>query len=99
MGEDFTLSRSEVTFDIGANDGNTIIVFVDVLDDFLVEGTESFTLTGGIGNTAAAGAAFVGGPATVIILDDDGKFGYDCSQAAKFTDKFMGDRVLSEMLI
>ena len=82
MGEDFTLSRSEVTFDIGANDGNTITVIVDVLDDLLVEGTETFTLTGGIRSTAAAGAVFVGGPATVSILDDDGKFGYNCSPAA-----------------
>ena len=77
MGEDFTLSQSEVTFDIGANDGNTITISVDVLDDFLVEGTETFTLAGGISNTAAAGAVSVGGPATVSILDDDddGKLG------------------------
>ena len=83
-----------MTFDLGSN-SNTITIFVDVLDDVLVEATESFALTGGIGNTAAPGAAFVGGPATVIILDDDGKFGYDYSQAANSpTNKFMGDRAL-----
>ena len=73
VGEDFILLRSEVTFDIGANDGNTINVLVDVLDDLLVEGTECFTLTGGIGSPAAPGSSFVGGPVTVCILDNDGK--------------------------
>ena len=73
VGEDFILLRSEVTFDIGANDGNTINVLVDVLDDLLVEGTECFTLTGGIGSPSAPGSSFVGGPVTVCILDNDGK--------------------------
>ena len=74
VGQDFTLSRTEVTFDLGANDGNTITVFVDVLDDLLVEGTETFTLSGAISTTtAASGSTFVGGPVTVTILDDDGK--------------------------
>ena len=73
-GQDFTLNRSEVTFDIGANNGNTINVFVDVLDDLLVEGTECFTLSGSISTTTAApGASFVGDPATVCILDNEGK--------------------------
>ena len=43
-----------MTFDVGANSGNTISVFVDVLDDLLVEGTESFTLSGAISTTIAA---------------------------------------------
>ena len=73
VSEDFTLLRSEVTFVIGANDGNTITVLVDVLDDLLVEGTECFTLSGGIGSPAAPGSSFVGGPVTVCILDNDGK--------------------------
>ena len=74
VGLDFNLSRTEVTFDIGANDGNVITVFVDVLDDLLVEGTESFTLSGAISTTTAApGSTFVGGDVTVTILDDDGK--------------------------
>ena len=49
-------------------------VFVNVLDDLLVEGTECFTLSGSISiTTAAPGASFVGGPATVCILDNEGK--------------------------
>ena len=56
MGQDFNLSQSEVTFDSGANDGSTMTVFVDVLDDLLVEGTESFTLSGSIGSPAASGS-------------------------------------------
>ena len=79
-GQDFTLSRTEVTFDVGANDGNIISVFVDVLDDFLVEGTESFTLSGAISTTTAAnGSTFVGGAVTVSIADNDCKFVYGCS--------------------
>ena len=72
-GQDFTLSRSEITFDAGANDGNSITVFVDVLDDLLVEGTECFTLSESISTATAPGASFVGGPATVCILDNEGK--------------------------
>lgn len=88
VGEDFTLSPTEVTFVIGANDGNTRSVFVDVLDDDDVEGTESFTLSG---STSSPEAVFVGGPATVSILDDDGKFGSDCSPPAKGCHEFMSD--------
>ena len=72
--QDFTLSRTEVTFDVGANDGNAITVFINVQDDFLVEGTETFTLSGGIGSPAASGSTFVGGDATVSIADNDCKF-------------------------
>ena len=77
-GQDFTLNRSEVTFDIGANNGNTINVFVDVLDDLLVEGTECFTLAGAISNTAAPGSSFVGGDVTVCINDNDCKCVHGC---------------------
>ena len=80
VGQDFTLSRTEVTFDLGANDGNTITVFVNVLDDLLVEGTECFTLSGAISTTTAApGSIFVGGPVTVCIADNDCKFVCGCS--------------------
>ena len=48
MGEDFNLSRTEVTFEIGADNGNTITVFVDVLDDLLAEGTENIVLSGSV---------------------------------------------------
>ena len=69
VGQDFTLSRTVITFDIGANDGSTMTVFVDLL----VEGTECFTLSGSIGSPAAPGASFVGDPATVCILDNERK--------------------------
>ena len=72
-GQDFTLSRSEVTFDLATTIPGSITVFVDVLDDLLVEGTESFTLSGGIGSPAAFGSTFVGGDVTVAILDNDCK--------------------------
>ena len=95
MGEDFTLSPTEVTFDIGTNDGNTINVFVDVLDDDDVEGTESFTLSA---STSSPEAVFVGVPdLTVSILDDDGKLaGSDGSPPAKGCHKFMGDLACKE---
>ena len=73
-GQDFTRSRTEVTFDQGANDDNSITVFIDVQDDFLVEGTETFTLSGGIGSPAAPGSIFVGGDATFCVADNDCKF-------------------------
>ena len=69
-GSDFVLARNEVTFDIGANDGNTISLVIDILDDRIVEGNETFTISGSV---SAAGATFVGGPAIVTIVDDDGK--------------------------
>ena len=69
MGQDFILSRTEVTFGEGSGSGNVINIFVDILDDLLVEGTENFTLTGSV----APPAFFVGGPVTVTIIDNDGK--------------------------
>ena len=95
MGEDFTLSPTEVTFDIGTNDGNTINVVVDVLDDDDVEGTESFTLSA---STSSPEAVFVGVPdLTVSILDDDGKLvGSDGSPPAKSCHEFMGDLACRE---
>ena len=78
--QDFTLIRNAVTFAIGANDGNTISILVDVLDDLLVEGTECFTLSGAISTTTAApGSTFVGGTVTICIADNDCKFVYGCS--------------------
>ena len=68
MGHDFNLSRTEVTFGIGANDGARITIFVDILDDTLVEGTENFTLTGSV-----APPASFSGSITVSIIDNDGK--------------------------
>ena len=68
VGQDFILSRTEVTFRAGTTDGNTIRVFVDILDDTLVEGTEDFTLTGSVAPPASFGSSI-----TVSIIDDDGK--------------------------
>ena len=72
-GTDFVLVRNQVTFDIGANDDNTISLPVNILDDLLVEGTETFTLTGSVVTTGTI-ATFVGGSATITILDNDGKW-------------------------
>ena len=66
------LFSDQVIFDIGANDGNTISVPISILDDLLVEGTETFTLTGSV-VTLGMGATFVGGSVTISILDNDGK--------------------------
>jgi len=71
-GADFVLVLDQVTFDIGANNGNGISVPIIIQDDLLVEGTETFTLTGSVVTTGTI-ATFVGGPATVSILDNDGK--------------------------
>ena len=67
VGLDFILHQTELTFAEGTSSGD--VIFVDILDDLLVEGTESFTLTGSV----APPALFVGGPVTVSIIDNDGK--------------------------
>ena len=67
VGLDFILYQTELTFAEGTSSGD--IIFVDILDDLLVEGTENFTLTGSV----APPALFVGGPVTVSIIDNDGK--------------------------
>ena len=70
-GSDFNLIRDMVTFDQGANNGNVITTTIDVLDDPLVEGTETFIISGSV----APPASFVTGrdTANVTILDNDGK--------------------------
>jgi len=67
------LVLNQVTFDIGASDGNSMSVLINILDDLLVEGTETFTLTGSVVTTGTI-ATFVGGSATITILDNDGKW-------------------------
>ena len=72
---DFSLSWSEVTFDLGANDGNTITVFADVIDDLIIEGTESFSLSITVEDPPAGVIVDPNGnAATINILDDDGKY-------------------------
>ena len=53
-----------------SNDNNVQSLVVDIADDFLVEGTESFVISG----DATPPATFVPGrdSATVNILDNDG---------------------------
>jgi len=69
------IMRDTVTFDIGSADENTISLNALVLDDLLVEGTESITLVGSI-ISGPPGASFISGQDTVTfnILDNDCKF-------------------------
>ena len=70
-GDDFHLLRQEVTFVLGATTGNT--QSASLIDDSLVEGTESFVVSGNV----TAPASFVPGRdmVTVNILDNDGECG------------------------
>ena len=72
-GDDFHLVGQEVTFHQGATTGVTKNASVEIIDDSLVEGTESFVVSGNV----AAPALFVpgGDTATVTILDNDGECG------------------------
>ena len=71
--EDFHLVFQRLTLCRGTSNDNVQSLVVDIADDFLVEGTESFVISG----DATAPATFVPGrdSATVNILDNDGKRG------------------------
>ena len=60
-----------MTFDQGANDSN-VQVLINIWDDQLLEGTESFVVSGHV----TAPATFVPGRdmVTINILDNDGEF-------------------------
>ena len=60
-----------MTFDRGATTGNTQNVSIKIIDDSLVEETESFVVSGNV----TAPASFVPGrdTVTVNILDNDGE--------------------------
>ena len=62
-----------MTFHQGATSGYTQNASVEIVDDSLVEGTESFVISGNV----AAPSLFVpgGDTATVTILDNDGECG------------------------
>ena len=62
-----------MTFHRGAITGNTQNVSINIIDDSLVEGTESFVVSGNV----TAPASFVPGGDTVMvnILDNDGECG------------------------
>ena len=71
--EDFHLVFQRLTLCRGTSNDNVQSLVVDITDDFLVEGTESFVVSG----DATAPASFVPGndSATVTILDNDGECG------------------------
>ena len=62
-----------MTFDRGATTGSTQSASIDIIDDSLVEGTESFVVSGNV--TAPASFVPGGDTATVCILDNDGECG------------------------
>ena len=70
-GEDFHLLHQEVTFDRGTTSGNTQSASIEIIDDSLVEGTESFVVSGNV--TAPASFVPGGDTTTVSILDNDGE--------------------------
>ena len=72
-GEDFHLLDQEVTFDRGATSGSTQSASIDIIDDSLVEGTESFVVSGNV--TAPASFVPGGDTTTIDILDNDGECG------------------------
>ena len=70
-GDDFHLHRQEVTFQQGATTESTQNASVYVNDDYLVEGKESFVVSGNV----TPPASFVPGrdTTTVSIRDKDGE--------------------------
>ena len=62
---------TNVTLDPGANDSNVQVLAINIWDDQLLEGTESFVVSGNV--TAPASFVAGGNTATVNILDNDGK--------------------------
>ena len=62
-----------MTFDRGATTGNTQSVSIKIIDDSLVEETESFVVSGNV--TAPASFIPGGDTVTVNILDNDGEYG------------------------
>ena len=70
---DFHLVFQRLTLCQGTSNGNVQSLVVDITDDSLVEGTESFVISG----SATAPASFVPGQdlTTVKILDNDGECG------------------------
>ena len=71
--EDFRLVFQRLTLCQGTSNSNVQSLVVDIIDDFLVEGTESFVISG----NATGPASFVpgGDMVTINILDNDGECG------------------------
>ena len=75
-----------MTFDQGANDSNVQVLAINIWDDQLVEGTESFVVSGNVTAPATLGRDTV----TVGILDNDGKFDLlKCKAGALITKECM----------
>ena len=66
-GSDFLLP-TELTFDDGSKDGTIQNITIDILGDDVVEGTESFIITG-----SAARLCPIQFVANIIIMDNDCK--------------------------
>ena len=60
-----------MTLDQGANDSYIQVLAINIWDDQLLEGTESFVVSGNV--TAPASFVPGGDTVTVNILDNDGK--------------------------
>ena len=69
--EDFYLPTSEVMFRAGANNGTIRTLVISIVDDHLVEGTETFVLSGSV----TTPAMFLPGRnmTTITIMDSEGK--------------------------
>ena len=61
-----------MTFEQGTNDSNIQVLAINITDDQLVEGTESFVISGNV--TEPASFVLGGDVVTVYILDNGGKF-------------------------
>ena len=71
-GSDFLLP-TELIFDGGAEDGSTRNITIDILRDDVVEGTESFNISGSVAQLCSN--QFVKGTSVVTIVDNDRKWG------------------------
>ena len=69
--EDFFLSANEVVFLAGANSGTIRTLAISIFDDDLVEGTESFAISGSV----TSPAMFLPGRnmTTITIMDNERK--------------------------
>ena len=71
-GSDFLLP-AELTFDAGAGNGTIRNITIDILDDSVVEGTESFNISG---SAALCPNLIVNDTSVVTIMDNDRKWGW-----------------------
>ena len=72
-GSDFLLP-AELTFDVGAGNDTIRNITIDILDDHVVEGTESFNISGSA--TPLCPNQIVRDSSVVTIMDNDRKWGW-----------------------